>query len=348
MTYIIKTKQAMICYYYQDGRLLKRIRNETGLSGEISVMSGVRPGFSLNLTDEGKVCIFCRDLRGNIIFLRDEKEGVKGKTILESMENIIKGNILFDAHFGKEGIDLIFNAPLKDGFEGIYFQKLSKNKTAPVLLDEAKPLKGEAFRAVRAGGGLRLLFYYKAFGVSRGSRLGYRELLGERAGGFNTVFETGLNFEEYSMLIRRERFYFAAVITSFFTSKLIFKTRGSEGFSDLKTAADMKGISSPLVFLFDRHPVIFFKCGGRAYICLEDFKPQAFKGKICEDLKRGVFIDKNGGRIKADEVLVNAEKPWDAQIYPEMDDNFLSFHREKPMGDYRFKDFFDKKGSELL
>lgn len=355
MTYIIKTRQALICYYYFGGRLLKRVRSGKGLSDEFLVMAGVRPAFSLNLTDKGEVCIFCRDMKGNVIFLKDVKEGVKGRVILENQENVIKGNILFDAVFGDDGIDLVFNAPLKGGGDGVYCQRLSDKGYSPVFLDEVLPVKGEAFRAAQAGGGLRLLLYHKGRGAARYNLLGYRELLGARPSSFNTVFETGLNFGEYSMLINRERFYFLAVINSFFSSRLIFKTKGGEGFSRLRTITDMKGIEAPLVFLFDGRPTLFFKSGGKNYICFEDFKPTAFKGKICESLKRGIFIDKrSGGRIKAGEVLINAEKPWDVQVYPELDENFLSFQyeTEKPRKnewrEYSFKDFFDKKGSELL
>lgn len=351
MTYIIKTDRALICYYYLGGRLLKRIRSEKGLSEEYQLMTGIRPSFSLNLTEKGQSCIFCRDLKGNVILIREDSEGITRRVILENRENDFKGSILFDAVIRENEIDLLFNTPSKNGSHSLCIQKLSAKTRPPHRIDTAYPLNNTVFRAFSVSPRHRLLFYLKRQGENR---IGYREISDDSEGLYNTVFASSLPFGDYSLAISDKGLYFAVVTNTFFTSRLYFRSRESGGFSQPKTAAEINGITSPLVFISDGRPAIFFKAANKPYIIYNMSAPEPFKGKICSELSRGSFIDKTSrGLIKASEVLVDQNKPWDIQLYPEIDEGFYSFSPKSPEAenkrkDYSFKDRFSEKGSAVL
>ncbi|MCD7778570.1 MAG: hypothetical protein LUH47_08715 [Clostridiales bacterium] len=351
MTYIIKTDRNIVCYYYSGGRLLKRIRNERGLSAEYQLMNGVRPSFSLSLTEKGESCIFCRDLKGNVILIKEGQEGITRRVLLENTGNDFKGTILFDAAIRESEIELLYNTPSKNGAYNLYIQKLSEKTRPPHLIDGAYPLNNSVFRTVNVNSRLRLVFYLKRQGENK---LGYREILDDSEGLFNTVFSSSLPFGDYSTAAGERGLYFAAVTNTFFSSRLYFRTRGNEGFSDVKAAAEMSNITKPLVFVFNGKPILFFKAGDKPYMAYDTSIPKPFKGKICPELSRGSFIDKTEkGRIKASEVLVDSNKPWDIQLYPEIDENFYGFgskteERRKPRGEYSFKDLFSEKGSVTL
>ncbi len=351
MVYIIKTDSAVICYYYSEGRLLKRVRSERGLSAELVLMSGIRPSFSLSLTEKGESCIFCRDLRGNVIFVREGGEKTERRVLLESVGKGFGGNLLFDAVIRENEIDLLYNTAPKNGTHSLYIQKLAASTEPPRYIDGACPVNSAVFRTVRISPRLRIVFYLKR---RSDNRLGYREILDCEEGRYNTVFVSGAPFGDYSLAADSRGLHFAAVTSTFFSSRLLYRGRGAEGFTETRVAVEMGNITSPLVFLYNNKPALFFKSGEKPYIAYNPTAPRPFKGKICSELSRGSFIDKTKtGAVKGSEVLVDSNKPWDIQLYPEIDENFYAFRAsaeraEKPSAEYTFKDLFSKKGSVTL
>ena len=355
MSYVVRTEEDMTFYYFKDGKLCKRIRKADGLSPEYDIMTGIMPDFSLSVAPSGERLIFCRLTKGDIMLIKDGRKGTSGRIILKNTEKSFRGSIAFDALVEKNGISLIYSIPSGHmGENNIYMQRLSREKTGPRLIDTSYG-RDYGFCTCHIDGGLRTLFYYKN---RRENIFGYRELLGDEWGKYNSVFTSAAYFTDFSRHADKEGLYFLAVINNLFGSRILFRTRTNEGFSAVRVVADMNSINTPLVFLFRGKAYIFFRSGSTPYMAVGDERPVRFGGKLCSRLMKGRYID-SGSRsgIRASEILLDRDKPWDVQLFDEIDENFHKYGSPAKGGedtavprgrDYSFKDFFGKKGSELL
>ena len=349
MTYIIKSEKDISFYYYSSGKILSRKRNSEGLSPETTIARDVRSDFTLSLSDSGEAYIFCRDNMGNVLTIKNDGNGYTGRTILENKSGRDNNALYFDARTNGSSMDLIYNVPTGGkGNNDIYFQSLGKEKSAPVLMDSVFALRNDIYRVCTVGG-IRVVSYFRN---KQRLSLCYREVMEQSIGPLNTVFSSGGAFTDYSVFGSKDGMYFSAVLTNVFSSRLLFRKRTAAGFSDAVPAAEMNMINSPLIFSHNNRINIFFRSGSRAYITSENGRPTAFSGKICEKLARACYADiSDGSEIKASEAPVNADKPWDIQIYPEISESYTSFisdrkPRRKEYSDYNFMDFFTERGSD--
>lgn len=357
MSYVIRRDTGIDFYYYLAGRICKRTRTGQGISTEDVLAEGILDGFSMNIAENGERLIFCRRSRGDVLLIRDGKNGASSKEILKTKDNTSRVKLTFDASADKNSICLVYNAPSgSDGSHNIYIHRLSGEKTYPRLIDKAYILGGEVFRCTAIGRDHRAVFYMKR---QRENILGYREILGDEWGKFNSVFTSAAHFVDYSRFVNSEGLYFLGIVNNLLSSRLLYRCRTNEGFSGIRVVADMNSINMPVVFGYDGKIYIFFRSGRIPYIIAGEDRPRQFRGKICSELIRGTYIDlSKKSRIRSSEVLLDREKPWDIQLFDEIDENFYAFSSQKEQtkessaeiktGDYSFRDFFGKKEREFL
>ena len=107
--YIIKVDdREMISIYYEEGCIFLKILINGEVKGERILIQGVRERYTVNLSPNGYIYLFCQNISGDIIHLKYKTGELSQNIILENKSKNCK-DILFYCIENNSEMNLIYN-----------------------------------------------------------------------------------------------------------------------------------------------------------------------------------------------------------------------------------------------
>ncbi len=298
---------------------------------EVLIIDNVRNNFTVSLSSDGKLYLFCQDIDGNVILSTNTEGRWTNKIILEN-QSPKATTILFYPIITEKGITLIYNSPIgKDGSGYIMMQKLADNGTwaKAETIDKFYPIKSTYFTIQKIKNDHYILFYQTK---TTSKNIGYREITSNSYGSFNVFHTTNYQLTDFSYLTTNEGLYLVNVVKSMYSTQLIFRKKDSDNFSNPIILCEGTKIEKPLIFFAENILYIFFSNGNNLFYTTssnsgESFKKvQKYKSTKFHDLIKGKYIRDDIGNKSTfctNELYLNKSMPNLIKIIPEIYTNFF-------------------------
>ncbi len=325
------------------------------------MIKAANPLFSLTQVRD-TLYIFASDARGNITLtkippnrLGSSLESIPTKVIMQS--SAVRSNkVLIHPLIYSKGIALIYNTVSDSG--GEEFKEnliMMRHMGADGQWDEASAIDRFAstrslvyeMQNVEADHGL--VFYQNK---GQDLQIGYREITPRRYGDFIPVLSTGYSVTDMSFLTTYEGIHFLFICKGMFSGQLVYRKRTDIGLSAPVVIYEGQRIEHCLLFYLKNRLHVTFMIGGQPYMCVSNddgdsfSRPVRYTNKFCQLPMKAHYVDAymmEPDMLFARQVYVDASRPWDVQMIPELYDDFLPTHEHEIeyADDHRRDDLYD-------
>ncbi len=342
MHYIYRCRDCIYAFYHKAGSgIVYRMFKSGRWYDEGIMIKAANPLFSLTQVRD-TLYIFASDARGNITLttippsrLGSSLDAVPTKVIMQS--SAVRSNkVLIHPLIYSKGIALIYNSVSDSG--GEEFREnliMMRHMGADGLWDEANAIDRFAstralvyeMQNVEADHGL--VFYQTK---SQDLQIGYREVTPRRYGDFVPVLATGYSVTDMSFLTTYEGIHFLFICKGMFSGQLVYRKRTDIGLSAPVIIYEGQRIEHCLLFYIKNRLHVTFMIGGQPYMCVSEddgdsfSRPVRYTNKFCQLPMKAHYIDAymmEPDMLFARQVYVDASRPWDVQMIPELYDDFL-------------------------
>lgn len=315
-------------YFFSDNQIVRKDED-----GQSVIIDKVRKNFTVCVSEEDDIYIFCQDLDGNIIVTTSEN-GIYSTKIL--FENTFSKKSCIYVHAIVEANELVifFNTPigeLKQSY--IYMQKMKgKVWQKAVIVDMFSPLKEEYFSFIKNKDNTHFMIYQMC---DNSNNLGVRLIKKDSFSNLNIYHTTNYSFLEQSSIIVNDAFFTSYVVKSAFSSQLIFRKSTKDGFSNTLVLSEGINIEKPIIF-FGHKLFVFFTSGQNVYVVISENFGDNFDRAIkvenvyAENIIKCKFISNNVHDMSISEVYINKNEPKNIKVIPDFYKKFYTdFIRNK-------------------
>lgn len=332
-TYIVKLNinKLLAFYYSKKNGIVYKIYDNNSWSKEQIVFINALENYSVTLGYDGIIYIFCQDTNGNLN-LCINKEGLwSSKVILENKSNTVH-TIIFNPIVTESGLTLIYNVPsTNESGNYLVTQQLSENSkwSEPNKIDYFTNMNNCFYQVQYIGKDHLLLFYQTK---TPENRIGYRELTSTTQGPFNLFHMSTSYIKDYSFLTTNTEIHAIYIIKSMFSSQLIYKKKGDDGFSKPIVLWESQKIENCLLFIIKNIIYVNFIVNGQLSVSTSNDGGRTFSRPTSSTIKfnykntKAIFISEppqNENSYYIRELYVDSENPCDIQLIPELTNDFL-------------------------
>lgn len=230
--FIVQTSNDLFYFFYSpDGNICYSLYNNECWSKPISIIEDVNYNFSVSLSNNDDIYIFCQDLLGNVILCLYQNQNWTSKKILENKSSDIY-NINFQMIGDSNSFNLIYSMPIAEEKNAqLVYHSMDNNKwSSPQILDNIIPLKPFPFILESVNSNLYIAFYQKQ---TKNHCLGYREFstILKKWSKFNSFNETLYTYLDQSFLVTDDAIYALYIVKGNFSSQLIYKYKKDTNWS---------------------------------------------------------------------------------------------------------------------
>jgi len=327
MIYIIKQADKILAFFHNDVDIVYKTFLGSRWSDEHVVLDNAMKNFSINISRDNSIYVFCGDSEGNIVLCVSEKDSETwSKKIMLSVPSD-KNQLPIFFPMISDTLSLIYNSPTDNT---LLIQNMNFDNTwqPPTILDK---VSGN-FKVQNISHDHALVFYQS---VSKDNKpnIGYIEVSPHAySKNFKTIYSSPYPTVDTSFLTTYDKIYALYITKNMFGNQLFFKKIDDNGISNPILVYENQRIEICLLSIVNNQLTATFKSRGQLLISTsnddgESFtKPTAYKNKICSDLKKATFICENP-MSTADfftrEVYVDEHAPWDIQVLPDLCNNFF-------------------------
>jgi len=351
MNYIVAAAQGLHCFFHKrDSVWHCKFSNGVWSEAEVLIQE-MEDDFTVNLVD-GEVVMIGRHRAGSLIKCKFDGSGVVSNILIQGDGNIGR----YHAVCTKDGMNLIYNMPIsQDGGHMLVSQFLGENG-AWGAMKHIDNVNG-SFILIPVTDKHFLVFYQN--GGNHENRLGYREIYGNEVGGYNLLHSSTNRFADCSFLATMYDIHGLYVVRSVFGSALAYRRKLDGGFSPRFVVAEGQSIHNVLLYMLDERLCISFIKNNDLYSVdlneegdIWNFSPPKRHEKPHGvRITKAVFLtnDKES-RFLTNELLVNADKPWeilmnsDYVIMPNSEKRNL---QTAACSEEDYNSFFDSMENEL-
>ncbi|MCL2350203.1 MAG: hypothetical protein FWC67_01860 [Defluviitaleaceae bacterium] len=324
MNYIVSAQGGLYCFYGQGGGLFWREYVHEAWSPPAPLKQNSVANFTVSLCGD-KILIVCQ---GDTWV--EQIDFNKGKA---TASQLVWGGLdgrYYGVPFEDETF-LVHNIPIG----GEQSQILMSHRVSPKgLWSDSRHLgrftpfeDDNPFHVAPVSGQHMLLFYQS------GTNLGYREIYGRKMGDFNIIHQnTAINGQACSFLSTTRAAHMVYMTKNLLSPSLIYRRRDENGLSAKITIASGHGIHSPVLYIANDRPHLLYMHQNDIYTCgfdgadgLAITPPSKYEGQRAQNLTRCKFLQETDKGFAANELLVDAQNPWDIQILK----NFITPSRPK-------------------
>lgn len=231
--FIVQTSDNDLWYFFYspDKNICYSICSNKQWSEPITVIEDVNYNFSLNLSKNDDIYVFCQDLFGNVILCLYQEQRWSFKKILENKSSDIY-DIGFQMIFDAQSFNLIYSMPIvgENSAQLVYHSVDNSKWSSPQILDNIIPFKSIPFILQKINSNLYLAFYEKQ---GKNRSLGYREFstVLKRWGKFNPSNETLSTYLDQSFLSTDDTIHTLYILKNNFSYQLVYKYKKGEQWS---------------------------------------------------------------------------------------------------------------------
>jgi hypothetical protein len=286
--------------------------------------------------------IFCQEDTGDIALVTIDKAGeVAKRVILKNSADTVQ-NIIIHPIIQEDGITIIYNQPSEERGSCLYKRRLTdEGWEAPERIDYNR---GGVFEVQRLGRDHILLFYQ-----TRGTEwnLCCREITPNKTGALKSIFSTNYHIADTSFLTTQDAIHALFVVKNMFGSQLIYRRNATGEFSAPLVLNEAQRLENCLLYIVRGKLYVSFMQAGSLFFCVScDMgatfdRPRRYLSKFCHHPAKARYVSEepmSGQTLYCQQIYVDKRCPWDAQIIPDMYENFYISAPQNDVPDEKSED----------
>ena len=353
--YIVKAKNNRLLCFYSDIKnniFFKEYINQNWTDEKL-VISDVQNYFTVNLSQNGDIYIFCQSENGDIVLCHYFNNTFKSRVIFQNTYDK-KSKLLFNSLINNDGLTLIYNIPTKNLQEHILAKKSLIEKTwlQSQNIDNLFINTDNLFQIKNISPDCFYVFYQKK---EKELQLGYREINKNNIGDFNIFCKTNYNILEQSFLVLSDTIHIIYVVKTMFLNQLIYIKKDARGFSKPIIIYEGYKIKNCSLCIINKKLYINWSINNSLYYCVSENNGESFlnllkyKNITCYELDKAHFLsfDKlNENYFICDEIYVDFNNPSNIQFIDKMFPTFYEYCSNKQ--DINQKNYEPKKQFKMI
>lgn len=267
--YLIQTSNGQLWYFfYYDKSINYKLYDNNNWIKETEVIKDISSNFSVSLTEDDEIYIFCQDLAGNVLLCLYESNKWSIKKILENQTNEIY-DISFQMLFSNQSLNLIYSMPIagEKHAQLVYQSRDNIKWESPQILDNIIPFKNVPFIIQKLNNSLCVAFYERK---SRDSTLGYREfsISKRKWGSFNPFHSTIYTYTDQSFLTTEDTIHVLYVVKTGFSYQLIYKNKTDSEWNKQMLIYENNRIEMCSLFIVNTELWLVWYSNSQLYTCV--------------------------------------------------------------------------------
>lgn len=339
--YIIRTDSNLLyCFYNaKDKGILYRTYEGNKWSGAKTVSANTREIFSVNISHNGKIHIFCQDVVGNVV-LCQMQDGKFGNRIILKASDSEAYDIFFNALIMEKEMLLLYNMPsLDDKNFYLMSQRLNENGqwSQANRIDKFSPGSDTIYQIQHISKDHVLLFYQMKIMENIS---GYREITPDRQGNFNSYYSGAATIYDQSVLTTNTTVHVAYAVKGLFSSQLIYRKKDDINFTRQIIIWESQRIDTVCLYIVKNNLYLAFKSNDILYTCISEnngatfSRPLKYANKFCLSPEKAFYISgspQSESEYFLRDIYVDSLHPWDVQMLPDLYENFYPYQVTAPV-----------------
>ncbi len=320
-------EKALFCFYISEDGLVRRSYEKNEWGEPRLLCGGIRGEFSVNLSHDRKIYIFCQDENGDLRLVTNKDNKFTNQVILKSQSSITN-RIKFNALICKEGFNLLYNVPMPNDQEFLMSQKMNPDGgwDTPTRLDRIVNFPNQIFHVQNTSPEHMLVFYQTK---NPDYSLCYREITREKIGRSIEFHRQNNPITDFSALTTRDSVHVLYITKGLFSSQLVYRRKDDE-FTPPMILWEGQRLENCLLMIIKHRLYAFFMNNGSLLYCLADGKLERFSRPARYNermgfLRKAVLITEESeetAEFFAREVYTDLLNPWDVKILPDFCTSF--------------------------
>ncbi|MDR0999331.1 MAG: hypothetical protein LBL96_00770 [Clostridiales bacterium] len=324
MHYIVSSRTTQ-AFYHQKGRgIVRRVFDQFWREEQI-VFPDAHDNYTIHV-DQGVIYIFCQDDSGDITLVTISKDGeVSKRVMLKNSAGMLQDIIIYPI-IQPDRITIIYNQPVEERGSRLLKRHLSSDGwSEPEQIDHNR---GGLFDVQRLGREHLLLFYQTRVAEWN---LCCREIMPDKIGALKTIFSSNYYISDTSFLTTQDAIHALFIVKSMFGSQLIYRRNATGEFSAPIALNDAQRLENCLLYIARGVLYAAFMQAGNLFFCLSrDMgatfdKPKRYESKFCRQPEKAQYVGEHQmseQTMYCRQIYVDKNHPWDAQIIPDVYENF--------------------------
>ncbi len=339
--YIVRTKDdVLLSFYYSDQyELHYKLYENNKWSEKRRIIDNVKDTYSITMSSDGTIYLFCQDREGNIILCQSDSlnEWVT-KVILRNQSSKIH-RIFFNGLIDENGLNLIYNVPIPDEDSHHLMSQSVNNRgewSEAKTIDKIISLPNKLFDMQPITKSHSLLFYQKR---TPENRLGYREFTVTALSDYHIFHTTGYHILETSFLTTSNAIHVLYVVKSMFSIQILYRKKESHAFTNPIVIWEAQKLSNCMLTIIENNLYATWVSASQLYYSVStdlgnSFKrPVKYNNRFSQTAIKANYISYEAmaeHQFVCHELYVNKDNICDILFLPDMYKNFhpAKVHRQ--------------------
>ncbi len=329
--YVVKFKNGdMSLFSYHNNSIVRKYYENGRQSRSEVVVSDVRENFTVTLSENDDVFIFCQDLNYNIILSNNNSIQV----LLENTSNE-KNIVYFHAIVNQGVITFIYNTPKDSNNTAyLYTQSIKDNiwKKAEIV-DNFSPLKNSYVDTIMHNN--NLMIFYK--NISNTNNACYVAVSDKGVSKSVSYHKTNYDIVDVSNIVVNNDIFLSYIVKSSFSYQLFLRKASGNSISDPVVVTEGQNLDNVLIFYSDKLYIFFTSRESLYAIESDDFGNSFSKPKKINEYgnyyAKAKFISHCQTNMCANDIYVSKGEPKQIKVMPDIYADFFSDYKrqvEKP------------------
>lgn len=334
--YIIRLKDRLICFYYNDSSIVYKIYENNHWSKLRIAVNNCLSRFTVTL--DNYINIYCTEKDQRLVRYTTHNLISWTNTTLDTIE--VPSASVFPV-----GDSLLYN-----NLSSLYYKSNDDNEHK--YLDDFIKIQDIDFQVQNITNDHIIVFYqskndelvkmrksniFSKEDIDESFRnIGYMEVGKTNFSNFKPIHTTNYQIYDVSFITTYDSIHALYIVKSLFSYQLVYKCKSKEEFDQPIVIWEGQRMVNCLLQIIKNELYAFFKHKNQIFVSKKNgnafSRPEIYKNKICKEQKRAIFISNENMNEKdffIRNIYVDAYNPWDIQILPELYEDFYYFNEPK-------------------
>ena len=318
-----KNNEIMSFYYGKERAIYCEKIKEDNYSMPIKIIENVLDCFSVNITPNKEIYIFCQDYEGEIILCKVEDNKIVKKSLFVNKDKSLK-NTLFYPIFFKNNISLIYNTKGENENNFLTIKTFINGEkwTNSENIDTFYVLQNNIFDIQKIDENHIIVAYQKK---SNDIQIGYKEIKDFNISNFITIHKTAYQMIDYSFIVFRQEIHYLYIIKTLFSSQVIYRRKGANGLESPVIIFDGQRVKDCIINIIDNNLYCSFISNNTLFYCKsEDFGRTfsnviRYEKPIARDVIKAKFLSFNNiDRCSINHIYVDSKNHLNIYMLAEL------------------------------
>lgn len=295
------------------------------------VLPNTLDNFTVTLSQDGTIYIFCQNLFGDIVLCTCNKNlsNWSNKILLKNQSNKIH-TILFYPIIKSNGLCIIYNVPSDNGSSQLISQNVNSagEWSKPKFIDNLLGLNSNMFQVQNISSEHLIVFYQSK---RNENNIGYREIALSRFSDFKPIHLTSYQIVDTSFITTNNAIHALYAVKSMFSYQILYRKKTGDSFDKPVIIWEGQKVDNCLLSIVNSIIYATFKYRGQLFICSSTnqgttfSKPEIYRNKISTNLKKCIYISENfmdEKKFFVKELYVDKNDTSNIQMLPQLYEMF--------------------------